>query len=296
MASAVRNRLGSVTRFGRAPPPSKKLRIDKHSGLPRPHVGNLIVRDFAPCRLEEHYHTTLADDLMYLTYKHEHLPRPPPRQIRLTYDSNDPYTKNRYNPPVGGSQAGKKLPPPSSPSNVVQLQRVSVHTFLRDAITNKGSLLPLIAAMRSLAGETLKGGGRHSSQGIQIVRAKKSVGTWKLRPGIPIAVKFDLTGPAMYDFLANVTEFVLPRIRDFRGLQMPAPSASPNSASAVGGVVSFGLPPEALGYFPQIEVNQDSYPKMYGLHIHCITNAEGLGAQNQARALLSGFQLPFLKK
>jgi large subunit ribosomal protein L5 len=293
--SAARSRLSSLTRFGRAPAPPKHLRTDKHSGLPRPHV-DVLVRDFAPCRLEDHYHATLADNLMYLTYQHEHLPRPPPRQIRLRFDPNDPYTKNRHNPPVGGSQEGKKLPPPSSPLNVVKLEKISIHTMMREAITSKANLLPVIAAMRSLSGETYKGGGRHTSEGVQIVKAKKSVGGWKLRPGIPIGVKVDLHGPAMYDFLSTVVEFVLPRLRDFRGLQMPAPSASPNSPSAVSGVVSFGLPPEALGYFPQIEVNQDSYPKMYGLHIHCVTNAEGLGAQNRARALLSGFQLPFVKK
>ena len=45
--------------------------------------------------------------------------------------------------------------------------------------------------------------------------------------------------------------------------------------SGVSGVVSFGLPPEAMGLFPQIEVNLDSYPKSYGMHIHFITNATG---------------------
>jgi len=51
-----------------------------------------------------------------------------------------------------------------------------------------------------------------------------------------------------------------------------------------------------MGFFPQIEVNQDSYPKMYGMHIHFVTNASGLGAQNRARALVSGFQIPFVRR
>jgi large subunit ribosomal protein L5 len=77
---------------------------------------------------------------------------------------------------------------------------------------------------------------------------------------------------------------------------MPPPSASLNSPSAVSGVVSFGLPPQAMGLFPQIEVNLDAYPKSYGMHIHFVTNAKGLGAQNRARALVSGFQVPFARK
>ena len=51
-----------------------------------------------------------------------------------------------------------------------------------------------------------------------------------------------------------------------------------------------------MGLFPQIEVNLDSYPKSYGMHIHFITNATGEGAQNKARQLLSGFQIPFARK
>jgi len=51
-----------------------------------------------------------------------------------------------------------------------------------------------------------------------------------------------------------------------------------------------------MGFFPQIEVNLDAYPRSYGMHIHFVTNAKGLGAQNRARALVSGFQVPFTRK
>lgn len=150
-------------------------------------------------------------------------------------------------------------------------------------------------AMRALTGESYKAGGRHSAEGIQIVKGKKSVGGW-IRPGIPVGVKVDLKGQSMYDFLATLVEFVLPRLRDFPGIVLPPQSSSVNSPSSVSGVVSFGLPPDAMGFFPQIEVNLDSYPKTYGMHIHFVTNATGLGAQNRARSLISGFQVPFVRK
>jgi large subunit ribosomal protein L5 len=51
-----------------------------------------------------------------------------------------------------------------------------------------------------------------------------------------------------------------------------------------------------MGFFPQIEVNLDAYPKTYGMHIHFITNAKGVGAQERARQLLSGFQIPFVRR
>lgn len=292
--SAVASSTPSVVRFGRTPRITRHLRKNRRTQLPIPHVP-ILTREFAPCRFQDHYHTTLADTAMYMSYIHESGPRPPPRPIRLTYDPNDPYTKNRYNPPVGGAQLGKKPPPPSRPDNVVRLEKISIHSMQKEALASKSNLLGLIMAMRTITGESYKAGGRHTAEGIQLVHGKKSVGGW-IRPGVPVGVKVDLKGQAIYDFLGTLVEFVLPRLRDFQGVGLPPQSSSVNSPSAVSGVVSFGLPPAAMGLFPQIEVNLDAYPKQYGMHIHFITNATGVGAQNRARALLSGFQIPFLRK
>lgn len=283
-----------LRRFGRPPPIKEPLKKNKRTRLPTPHV-KIVAREFAPCRLENHYYSTLQDDAMYMTYTHEPGSRPPPRQIRLTYDPENPYSKFRRNPPVGGSQLGKTPPPPSTPENVIRLERISLHCMLKEAISNRINLLGVIMAMRALTGESEKAGGQHAISGVQIIRAKKSVGGW-IRPGVPVGVKVDMKGASMFDFLATLVEFVLPRLREFNGIVLPPQSSSVNTPSAVSGVVSFGLPPEAMGFFPQIEVNLDSYPKPYGMHIHCVTNATGLGAQNRARALMSGFQLPFIRK
>ncbi|KIL67722.1 hypothetical protein M378DRAFT_973640 [Amanita muscaria Koide BX008] len=285
----------SVVRFGRAPRITKHLRRDRRTNLPQPHV-NVVTRDFAPSRLEDHYYATLRDDLMYMTYKHENPEtRKKPREIRLKFDPDDPYTKNRKNPPVGGSQLGRKPAPLVTPENVLRLETISIHTMVKEAISNKSNILGAIMALRALTGETHKGGGRHAVEGIQIVKGKKSVGGW-IRPGVPVGVKVDLKGQSMYDFLGTLVEFVLPRMRDFNGVVLPPQSSSVNSPSAVSGVVSFGLPPSAMGLFPQVEVNLDAYPKSYGMHIHFVTNATGLGAQNRARTLVSGFQIPFLRR
>lgn len=284
----------SIVRFGRPPAIVKRLQRDHQRRLPRPPV-NIVTREFAPCRLEDHYYNTLQDDIMYMTYSHELGPRPPPRQIRLTYDPENPYSKYRVNPPVGGSQLGKKLPPPSEPSNVTVLEKIQIHTMVKEALTSRSNLLGAMMALRALTGETEKGGGKHAVNGVQIVRGKKTVGGW-IRPKVPAGVKVDLKGQSMYDFIGTLVEFVLPRLRDFPGVVLPAPSSNVNTPSAVSGVVSFGLPPSAMGFFPQIEVNVDSYPKMYGMHIHFVTNATGVGAQNRARALVSGLQIPFSRK
>lgn len=283
-----------VTRFGRPKWITKSLFIDKRTRLPVPHL-TIVGHEFAPCRLEDHYNTTLRDDLMYMTYKHEHLPRPPPRPVRLTYDPENPYTKNRFNPPVGGVPLGRRIPPPNTPENVICLEKIVIHTMVKEAIANRSALLGAIMALRALSGDNEGAAGMHGVSGVQIVRGKKSVGGW-VRPGIPVGAQVVLRGQSMYDFLGTLVEFVLPRLRDFPGLVLPPASSSEKSVSAVSGVVAFGLPPPAMGFFPQIEINLEAYSKSYGMHIHFVTNASGLGAQNRARALVSGFQIPFIRK
>src|SRR6201992_2723625 len=143
---------GSLRPTRRAPEIRKLLRRDER-GLPIPHVRNLVLRDTHQSRLQDHYCNTLQDDLMYMTYVHESSPRPPPRAIRLAYDPEDPYTKNRHNPPVGGSQTGKKLPPPSTPQNVGRPDRSQLGPMVREAISRKSTLLGAIAAFRSISRE-----------------------------------------------------------------------------------------------------------------------------------------------
>ncbi|RXW21495.1 hypothetical protein EST38_g4363 [Candolleomyces aberdarensis] len=293
-ASRVAYRLN---RFGRAPRITKSLRKDRATHLPIPHVPVLTTREFAPNRLKDHYHTTLADDLMYLTYTHEPsgVERKAPRQIRLKFDPEDPYSKFRHNPPVGGSQVGKKPAPPSTPEDTVRLEKIQIHTFIKESLQNKSALLSPIMMLRALTGETAKGGGQHAVEGIQLVKGRKAVGGW-IRPGVPVGAKVDLRGQSMYDFLNTLTEFVLPRLRDFNGIVLPPKSSSSTTPSTVSGVVSFGLPPEAMVFFPQLEVNVDAYPMLSGIHIHFVTNAKGKGAQDKARALVSGFQVPFVRR
>ncbi len=49
-------------------------------------------------------------------------------------------------------------------------------------------------------------------------KAKKSIAGFKLRQGVPIGAKVTLRGPRMYDFLERLIHVILPRSRDFRGI------------------------------------------------------------------------------
>jgi large subunit ribosomal protein L5 len=151
--------------------------------------------------------------------------------------------------------------------NVLELDRIQLHCFLRDSIQSRSNLLGPIMAFRALSGESYQADGRRTSEGVQIVRGKKQVQGW-VRRGISVGVKVDLKGPKMYDFLGTLVDFVLPRLREFPGLVLPARSSLLTSPSAATGVVSFGLEPMAMGLSPQLEFNLDAYPKSFPHTLH----------------------------
>ncbi|KAF8318951.1 ribosomal protein L5 [Clavulina sp. PMI_390] len=243
-------------------------------------------------RLASHYETTLAHDLLYMQYRH--LPRTPlPAEHRP--DPLDPYQTNRKPRPLKGNRPLRPLATPSDAESVTRLERVVLHCMVKEAITQPNALWPAAMQLKALSGESYHGGGQLSSQGVQFIRSSSGVAEFKIRAGLQIAAQVELKGEKMWTFVGSLVDFVLPRLRDYRGVSLPPASASATSASATSGVVSFGLPPSSIGLFPQVEVNVDAYPKTHGMHIHFITNARGAGAQARARALLSGLRIPFVR-
>src|SRR3989344_908420 len=57
-----------------------------------------------------------------------------------------------------------------------------------------------------------------TGQKPSFTKAKKSIAGFKLREGIPIGAKVTLRGPRMHDFLERFIHVILPRSRDFRGI------------------------------------------------------------------------------
>lgn len=251
-----------------------------------------------PSRYGDHYHNTLATDLMYMTYDHRaattstSAPTPPARSP----ETMTPYELNRPTPPPKGNRPLRPSASPVTPTNIPQITSITIHTMVKEAIGNKQGLLSAIMALRAISGETANGGGRAGSSGVQVISSRSGAAAFKLRAGMPVAAKVELKGEAMYDFLQSLVDFVLPRIREFPGIPLPPAAASKLSPSAVGGVVSFGFDAQTMALFPQIEANLDSYPRMHGFHVQIATSAKGKGAQEKARTLLSGFRIPFAKR
>jgi len=111
-----------------------------------------------------------------------------------------------------------------------------------------------------------------------ITRAKKSISNFKIRKGMPIGLKVTLRGLNMYNFLYKLINLVLPKVRDFRGL-------NPNGFDGRGNY-SFGLTEQLV--FP--EISPDQVKRVQGMDIVIVTTAK---TDDEARKLLELFGFPF---
>jgi large subunit ribosomal protein L5 len=111
-----------------------------------------------------------------------------------------------------------------------------------------------------------------------VTRAKKSIAGFKIREGQAIGAKVTLRGDRMWEFLDRLLSIVLPRIRDFRGLQ-------PTGFDGHGNF-TFGLTEQLV--FP--EIDYDQIEKVRGMDITLVTSAND---DAEGRALLAALGFPF---
>jgi large subunit ribosomal protein L5 len=154
--------------------------------------------------------------------------------------------------------------------NVMQVPRVEkvvinmgVSTAVQDAKT-------LDAAVRDMAAI--------SGQKPVITRAKRSIAAFKIREGMRIGCKVTLRGDRMWYFLDKLFNVVMPRIRDFGGI-------NPESFDGHGNF-AMGLKEQLV--FPEIEYDQ--IDRIRGMDIIITTTAK---TDQEARGLLKALGLPF---
>ena len=119
-----------------------------------------------------------------------------------------------------------------------------------------------------------------AGQKAVITKARKSIATFKVRDGQPIGCKVTLRKTRMYEFVDRLINIALPRVRDFRGL-------SPKSFDG-GGNFTIGIKEHII--FP--EIDYDKVADVWGMDITVCTSAK---TDDEARALLSAFNFPFLQ-
>ena len=111
-----------------------------------------------------------------------------------------------------------------------------------------------------------------------VTKARKSIANFKLREGMNVGCMVTLRGAKMYEFMDRLISIVLPRVRDFQGV-------NPKSFDGHG---NYNLGISEFLVFP--ELNPDKYSKSQGLNITFTIKGN---SDDESREMLCEFGMPF---
>lgn len=152
---------------------------------------------------------------------------------------------------------------------VPRLEKITVNMGVGDATQNQDIIKKVQKQLMLITG-----------QYPLVIKAKKSISNFKLRKGMNIGLKVTLRKARMWAFLDKLISIVLPRIRDFRGV-------NPNSFDGKGNY-NLGIREQLI--FP--ELSYDDIDKIRGLDINITTTAK---TDKEAYELLRLLGMPFRK-
>lgn len=152
---------------------------------------------------------------------------------------------------------------------IPKIEKIVINMGVGEAVADSKKMKSAVEDLALIAG-----------QKPVVTKAKKSIAGFKTREGMPIGTKVTLRGAQMYEFLDRLINVAMPRIRDFRGVSDKSFDGRGNYA--------MGLKEHIV--FP--EINFDKVDQIWGMDIIMVTTAK---TDNEARALLSAFNMPFKK-
>ena len=177
-----------------------------------------------------------------------------------------PRFKKRYNEVIK-AELMKKF----GYTNVMQvpkLNKVVLNIGAGEAASDGKKIMQAVNDLTAIAGQ----------KAIQ-TRSKKAIAQFKIREGLPIGAKVTLRGDVMYEFIDRLITMALPRVRDFRGINGKSFDGRGNYAMGMKEHVVF------------LEIDYDKTETVWGMDIVFNTSAK---TDEEARALLEGFQFPFV--
>lgn len=256
------------------------VKIHKHILSPRfpelkyakndPRSPHFKVTNVAPDRLKGYYNNILKSDLLYATYEHE----APERIVgvkRREWDGTSEYHLNRpLRKPKGFTNPQPDVKKITN-KNIPELISIHINCFVPEAVAQPHHNVSSLFQVQQITGEKPKP-----------IFSKSDVVGWGLRRSRQVGAMIELKGKPMHDFLLTLTELVLPKIPDFKGLS--------NESGDNYGNLAFGLTAKDVKFFPEIASSPDSWTTTYGLHIIFKTTAQ---KDSQAKILLSSLGLPF---
>jgi large subunit ribosomal protein L5 len=154
-----------------------------------------------------------------------------------------------------------------NPMQVPRLDKIVINMGVGEAVGDSKKV-------QAAAGELMA----ISGQKPVIAKARKSIASFKLREGMPIGCKVTLRRERMYEFLDRLVNIALPRVRDFRGV----------SGKSFDGRGNYAMGMKEQIVFP--EIDYDKVDAVRGMDIIICTTAR---TDEEAKALLAGFNMPF---
>lgn len=154
-----------------------------------------------------------------------------------------------------------------SPLAVPRLVKVVINIGLKEAKDDKKILDSASEQLTIISGQKPK-----------VCRAKRSVAGFKLSKGQPIGLAVTLRGKRAFVFLEKLFQIVLPRVRDFSGVDVGSFDGKGN--------FSLGITEQIV--FPEIDFSK--IDKIRGLQITIVTNVKD---NQKAKLLLEKLGMPF---
>ena len=150
---------------------------------------------------------------------------------------------------------------------IPKVVKVTLNMGLGEAVNDKKIIENAFVEMRDIA----------CQQPLRTY-TKKSIAGFKIRDGWPIGVKVTLRRNNMNNFIYKLVNIVLPRVRDFRGLNIKSFDGQGN--------YNFGIKEHII--FPEVDYNK--IDKMLGMNITVTTTAK-TDEEGQYLLSLLGFPL-----
>jgi large subunit ribosomal protein L5 len=150
---------------------------------------------------------------------------------------------------------------------VPRLEKIVVNSGVGEATQNIKVLDKVMEELGAITG-----------QKASMRRAKKSIATFRLRAGQPVAATVTLRGERMYDFMDRFVTIVIPRMKDFRGM----------SRKSFDGRGNYTIALKDQLVFPEINFSKVEKPK--GMSITFVTSAK---VNAESMALLTRLGVPF---
>ena len=157
----------------------------------------------------------------------------------------------------------------ANPMAVPKLEKIVVNMGVGEASQDKKKIEGAVDNMAAITG-----------QKPVITRSTKAIANFKLRENQMVGCRVTLRKVRMYEFLDRLINIAMPRIRDFRGV----------SGKSFDGAGNYNMGLKEQIVFP--EINYDKIDKVRGMNITICTTAK---TDEEAKALLEGFEMPFQK-